>query len=335
MPKIITFGEVMARLSPPGKKKLIQTDQLDVIYSGAEANLGVALSQWGMQAAHVTRFPDNPLGHAATASLRKVGVDTSYIQFGEGRLGLYFVEHGAGNRATQITYDRLPSTFQLQTSNCFDWENILEGADWFHWTGITPAISQSAADSLLEALKVAKKKGVKVSGDINYRSGLWQYGKTPGEVLAPLVEYCQVVVAAASDTTSIFNITASEGAAGYKELYQRLKQRFPMLEYLFASQRGSISASHNTISGLMCNGSEVIETRTYDVDHIVDRIGSGDAFAAGFVYASLKGEDDAMKIEMAAAASVLKHTIEGDFIFVTIDELRSLIAGNTGGRVKR
>lgn len=325
----------MARLSPPGKQKIIQADQFDVIYSGAEANLGVALSQWGMHAVHVTRFPDNPLGYAATANLRKLGVDTGSIQYGEGRLGLYFVEHGAGNRATQITYDRLPSAFQLQPSNCFNWDQILDGADWFHWTGITPAISQAAADNLLVALQTAKMKGVKVSGDINYRSGLWQYGKSPAEVLAPLVGYCQVLVAAASDTASIFNIHAPEGAEGYQELYQKLKQQFPMLEYLVASQRGSISASHNTITGLICNGEEVFETKTHDVDHIVDRIGSGDAFAAGFVYASLKGEDDAMKINMAAAASVLKHTIEGDHIFVTIDELRSLIQGNTGGRVKR
>lgn len=335
MPKIITFGEVMARLSPPGKQKLIQADQLDILYSGAEANVGVALSQWGMHAAHVTLFPDNPLGHAATATLRKYGVDTQHIHYGEGRLGLYFVEHGAISRATRITYDRLPSTFQLQSSTAFNWEQILDGADWFHWTGITPAISQSAADSLLTALRTAKKLGVKVSGDINYRSGLWQYGKTPGEVLAPLTEYCQVLIAAVSDTASIFDISAPEGAEGYLELYQKLKQRFPMLEYLVASQRGSISASHNTITGLLCNGTDVLSTRTHDVDHIVDRIGSGDAFAAGFVYASLKGEPDQVKIEMATAASVWKHSLEGDFLTVSIDELRGLIGGNTGGRVNR
>ncbi len=335
MPLMISFGEVMMRLSPPGKKKIIQTDQLDILYSGAEANVSVALARWGMHSAHVTRFPDNPLGRAAAANLRKMGVSDQYIQYGEGRLGLYFVEQGAMNRATQITYDRLPSAFSEIGKDSFDWDEILKGADWFHWTGITPAISQGAADSLMEALKAAQKHGVKVSADINYRSGLWQYGKTPGEVLGPLVEYSQVLVAAASDTASIFGIDAPASSEGFKELYDKLKKRFPALEYLFCSQRGSIHAGHNTISGIMCNGTEVIETKTYDVDQIVDRIGSGDAFAAGFIYAVLNGEDDKMKIDLAAAASVLKHSVEGDFILVSIDELRSLIAGNTGGRVKR
>ena len=325
----------MMRLSPPGKKKIIQTDQLDILYSGAEANVSVALAQWGMRSAHVTCFPANALGEAAKSHLRKVGVSVDHIISGEGRLGLYFVEQGAMNRATTITYDRLPSAFSQITKDSFDWEKILDGADWFHWTGITPAISQGAADCLLEALKSAKKKGVKVSGDINFRSGLWQYGKTPAEVLGPLVDYCQVVVAAASDTASIFGIDSEPGKDGYLNLFNKLKQRFPGLDYLFASQRGSISATHNTISGILCNGKDVLETRTYDVDNIVDRIGSGDAFAAGFIYAALNGEDDQSKIEMAAAASVLKHSIEGDFIFVTIEELRSLISGNTGGRVKR
>lgn len=331
MPFTISFGEVMMRLSPPGKKRIIQSDALDILYSGAEANVSVALSQWGMKAAHVTRFPDNALGDAALSHLRKYGVGVEHIVFGEGRLGLYFVEQGAVNRATAITYDRLPSTFSQIDKESFDWDAILKGADWFHWTGITPAISQGAADCLMEALKAAKKHGVTVSADINFRSGLWQYGKTPGEVLAPLVEHSQVLIAASSDTSSIFGI----GDADYLGLYKKLKHRFPGLEYLIASQRGSISASHNTISGILCNGAEVMETRTYDVDNIVDRIGSGDAFAAGFIYAMLSGEDDRQKIEMAAAASVLKHSLAGDFMLCSIDEVRALAAGESGGRVKR
>jgi 2-dehydro-3-deoxygluconokinase len=331
MPRIVTFGEVMMRLSPPGRQKIIQTDQLDILYGGAEANVSVALTGWGIHASHVTRFPDNALGHAAAAHLRKYGVDVRHIRFGGDRLGLYFVEHGAVNRATQITYDRLPSSFSLLPSACFDWDRILEGADWFHWTGITPAISQAAADSLMEGLKAAKRHGVKVSADINYRSGLWQYGRSPGEVLAPLVEHSHVLIAAASDTSSIFGIDAD----GYLGLYGTLKQRFPGLEYLIASQRQSISASRNTISGILCNGTEVMETRIYDVEHIVDRIGSGDAFAAGFIYAMLNGEDDRAKIELAAASSVLKHSLEGDFMLCGMDEVRALAAGESGGRVKR
>jgi len=227
----------MMRLSPPGRKKIIQTDQLDILFSGAEANVSVALAHWGMRSAHITQFPANALGEAANAHLRKVGVSTEYVRFEEGRLGLYFVEQGAMNRATAITYDRLPSAFSKINKNSFNWDQILEGADWFHWTGITPAISQGAADCLLEALKSAKKNGVKVTGDINYRSGLWQYGKTPTEILTPLVEYCQVIVAAASDATSIFGIEATPGKEGYLDLFREMKERFSGLEYLFASQR--------------------------------------------------------------------------------------------------
>lgn len=331
MPRIVTFGEVMMRLTPPGRQKIIQTDRLDILYGGAEANVGVALAGWGMQAAHVTRFPDNPLGHAAAAHLRKYGIDVGHVRYGDGRLGLYFLEPGAMNRATQITYDRLPSAFSLLPSGCFDWDAILEGADWFHWTGITPAISQAAADSLGDALRAAAKKGVRVSADINYRTGLWQYGKTPGEVLGPLVEQSQVVIAAASDTSSIFGIDATD----HGELFHRMKQRFPAMEYLVASQRGSISASHNTLSGILCRGDEVLETKTYDLDHIVDRIGSGDAFAAGFIYASLNGEDDRATIGLATAASVLKHSVEGDFMLCPLGDVRALVSGELGGRVKR
>ena len=331
MPRIVTFGEVMMRLSPPGRQRIIQAQSLDMLYGGAEANVAAALAGWGMHAVHVTRFPDNPLGHAAAAHLRKYGIDVGHVRYGEGRLGLYFLEHGAMNRATQITYDRLPSCFSLLPSGGFDWDSILEGADWFHWTGITPAISQSAADSLADALKVARNKGVRVSADINYRSGLWAYGKTPGEVLAPLVEQSQVVIAAASDTSSIFGIDA----ANHGELFHRMKQRFPAMEYLVASQRGSISASHNTLSGILCRGDELLETKTYDLDHIVDRIGSGDAFAAGFIYASLHGEDDRSKIGLATAASVLKHSMEGDLLLCPLGDVRALVSGDSGGRVKR
>lgn len=319
------------RLTPPGKKKLLQTDNVNITYGGAEANVSCALAHWGVESAHVTSFPTNALGDAAIAMLRKLNVSTQFMIQQEGRLGLYFVESGAMNRATAITYDRLPSAFSTIQAHTFNWEKILEGVEWFHWTGITPAISQGAADSLMEALKVAEKKGIQVSADINYRMGLWQYGKTPGEVLAPLVEKSTVVVAAASDTESIFGITADN----YADLAMAMKKRFPRMQMMMASRRTGVSADHNTLSGIYWNGKEVLESRTYDVDNIVDRIGSGDSFISGFIYGYFNGYSDQDKIEYAAAAAVLKHSIEGDHNLASVAEIRNLMSGETGGRVKR
>jgi 2-dehydro-3-deoxygluconokinase len=331
MSKLVTFGEVMMRLTPPGKKKILQTDTFDITYGGAEANVSCALAHWGHSAAHVTVFPDNALGHAATANLRKLSVDTQFIQYKEGRLGLYFVEAGAMNRATAITYDRLPSSFSEIHSHTFNWKEILKGAEWFHWTGITPAISQGAADSLMEALIVANDMGIQVSADINYRMGLWKYGKTPGDILAPLVERSTVLVAAASDTESIFGISGES----YATLAQNLKQRFPRMQHLLASRRTGISADHNTLGGIYWNGMEVLESKTHDVDNIVDRIGSGDSFISGFIYGSFQGFSDQEKIDFAAASAVLKHSIEGDHNLASVAEIRNLMLGETGGRVKR
>lgn len=319
------------RLTPPGKKKLLQTDNVNITYGGAEANVSCALAHWGVESAHVTSFPNNALGDAAIAMLRKLNVSTQFMIQQEGRLGLYFVEAGAMNRATAITYDRLPSAFSTIHAQTFNWEKILEGVEWFHWTGITPAISQGAADSLMEALKVAEKKGIQVSADINYRMGLWQYGKTPGEVLAPLVEKSTVVVAAASDTESIFGITADN----YADLAMAMKQRFPKMQMMMASRRTGVSADHNTLGGIYWNGKEVLESRTHDVDNIVDRIGSGDSFISGFIYGYFNGYSDQDKIEYAAAAAVLKHSIEGDHNLASVAEIRNLMSGETGGRVKR
>lgn len=321
----------MMRLTPPGKKKLLQTDNVNITYGGAEANVSCALAHWGEDTAHVTSFPNNALGDAAIATLRKLNVSTRFMLQQEGRLGLYFVEAGAMNRATAITYDRLPSAFSAITADTFDWETILEGVEWFHWTGITPAISQGAADALLAALIVAEKKGIQVSADINYRMGLWQYGKTPGEVLAPLVEKSTVVVAAASDTESIFGITADN----YADLARAMKQRFPKMQMMMASRRTGVSADHNTLGGIYWNGQDVLESRVHDVDNIVDRIGSGDSFISGFIYGYFNGYSDQDKVEFAAAAAVLKHSIEGDHNLASVAEIRNLMSGETGGRVKR
>ncbi|MFZ9661848.1 MAG: PfkB family carbohydrate kinase [Chitinophagaceae bacterium] len=336
MVHLVTFGEIMMRLSPPGKKKLHQTDQLDILYAGAEANVSCALAYWGLQASHVTKFPDNALGYAATAAMRKVNVDMSHVQYDpNGRMGLFFLEHGAMYRATSITYDRLPSSFSSMDADCFDWKKILKDVKWFHWTGITPAISQSAADSLLKALKVANEYGITVSADINYRSNLWQYGKQPGEVMHDLVALSHILVAAESDTSTIFGIDAPATDEGFMELTSKMKARFPSIRGMIASRRQADHASKNELAGLYWNGTDLLKSKKYVLDNIVDRIGSGDAMMAGFIYSSLQNASDQEKIDIATASAVMKHTVEGDVNFVSMNEINNLVNGNTGGRVKR
>jgi len=336
MQKIVSLGEVMMRLSPPGKLKLRQAISLDILFSGSEANVTAALSQWGMQGFHVTRFPDNELGQSALSWLRHRGMDNRYIQLGGERLGLYFVEQGAMSRPTTITYDRLPSSFSTVHKGMFNWNEILDGAKWFHWSGITPALSQGAAEVLMEALLVCTAKGIMVSGDINYRSGLWRYGKTPGEIMAPMLEHTQVVVAAENDTRNIFQISAeSRHENGFVSISRQMKERFPGIRYMLTSPREQISATHNRLSGMLWNGTDYLETRSYDMPQIVERIGSGDAFMAGFIYAALESWSDQQKIDFATAAAVLKHSYEGDIMLGSVAEILLVMEGDTGGRIKR
>ncbi len=335
MPEVVTFGEIMMRLSPPGRKKLDQAHQLDILYSGAEANVSAALAAWGMHAAHITRFPDNPLGFAATAAWRQLNVDMHFTAYSADRLGLYFVENGAMNRSTNITYDRLPSAFSTIHKDSFDWEQILQDARWFHWTGITPALSQGAADCLLQALQVAAKKGIKVSADINYRSNLWQYGKKPGEIMEPLVALSHVIVAAETDTSKIFGIEGEATDEGFRKITSEIKKRFSAVECMLSSRRETISSSHNRLSGIFCDGTNLLHTRTYEMDNIIERIGSGDAFIAGYIYGRLEGWDNRKNIEYATASAVMKHSVEGDINRVSSKEILDLMDGNTGGWIKR
>lgn len=327
----------MMRLSPPGKKRLVQAESLDILFSGAEANVSGALTQWGVKASHVTRFPNHELGYAATAYWKKIGVDMGFVLYGPERLGLYFVENGAMSRATQIVYDRLPSAFSGVQQGMFDWDQILENADWFHWTGITPAISQGAADSLLEALVVANKKKITVSADINYRSNLWRYGKKPGEVMEALVAKSNVIVASENDASKIFGINAvkGNGETGFISISKQMMERFPSIQYVISSERENISACHNKLSGELWNGNEFLQTREYDLDNIIERIGSGDAFIAGFIYGSFEKWSDQQKLDFAVASAVIKHSIEGDINIVSIDEVVGVMQGKNGGRIKR
>lgn len=325
------------RLSPPGKQRLVQSASLDILYSGAEANVGGALAQWGIDAVHVTRFPDHELGYAATAYWKKLGVDMRQVLYGAERLGLYFVESGAMARATQIVYDRLPSAFSSVQPGMFDWDEIFDQTDWFHWTGITPALSQGAADCLLDALVVAGRKKITVSADINYRSNLWRYGKMPGEVMEELVAKSNIVVASENDTSKIFGISAKEEDedSAFVSVSKQMMERFPAIHYILSSERENISACHNKLYGQLWNGNEFLQTREHDLDNIIERIGSGDAFIAGFIFGSFEKWSDQQKLDFAVASAAIKHAIEGDINIARLDEVMGVMQGRSGGQIKR
>lgn len=328
--KVITFGEVMLRFSTQAFSRFTQATALDVTYAGAEANVAASVARFGIPSAHVTRFPDNDLGEAATQALRRHGVDTSSIIYGDERMGLYFLENGAMQRASRIIYDRFDSAFANIKAGSLDWDAIFKDASWFHWTGITPAISQGAADVCLEALKAADKKGLTISGDINYRRNLWQYGKTARDVMPEMIEYCDVVIAGVTDMDNCASITA----ASYEKTCEKFNKRFPRVRRIAKTERVSVSSSHNRISALMWNG-KLLKSHEYDLTHIVDRVGSGDAFMGGLVYGILNKLTDQQSLEFAAAACALKHSVEGDVNLVSVEEVEALVKGENVGKLLR
>lgn len=328
--KVVTFGEIMLRFSTQAFSRFTQATAFDVTYAGAEANVAVSLAHFGIPAVHVTRFPENDLGEAATQQLRRYGVDTSFILYGEERMGLYFLENGAMQRASRILYDRFDSAFAHIKAGSIDWDSVLEGASWFHWTGITPAISQGAADVCLEALAAARKKGIMVSGDINYRRNLWQYGKTALEVMPSLIEHCDVVIAGITDMQNCADVSGSD----FEKACANFRNRFGNVKRIATTHRESLSSSHNVISASLWNG-QLSKSREYDLTHIVDRVGSGDAFMAGFIYATLTGKDDQQALEFATAACALKHSVEGDVNLVSVAEVDTLVKGENVGKLLR
>ena len=328
--RIITLGEIMLRLSTPGFERFINTRSYDVVYGGAEANVAISLANWGESAAHVTVFPNNDIGRAATNTLRFAGVDTSHVHFNEGRMGIYFVENGAMQRSSKIIYDRYDSAFSNLNPDDFDWKKIFEGADWFHWTGITPAVSQSAADLCLAAVKAASNLGVKISADINYRRNLWQYGKAPLDIMPELIAPSHLIIAGLADFENCMGITDTD----YLQACEKAKTMCPSLKYVSTTHRDSISASENDLNGVLWNGQAMLESKTYEMTHIVDRIGGGDAYMAGLIYGLLHMEDQ-QALDFAIAASVLKHSIPGDANFVSIDEVNQLVEGKNVGKLLR
>jgi 2-dehydro-3-deoxygluconokinase len=328
--KIITIGEIMMRLSTPGHERFVQAAQLQVHYGGAEANVAVSLAQWGMEAQHITALPPHDLGLAVKNYLQKQRVDCSHVYTQDGRLGIYFLENGVMHRASKIIYDRFDSAFANWTASEVDWEAVFQDATWFHWTGITPALSQAAADFLLQALKAAKKQGVKVSADINYRRNLWQYGKGPLAVMPELMQYADLIIAGLTDFENCMDIKASD----YLEACHVAKQAYPSISYISTTERQTLSSNHNELSAILWDGNELLTSKSYDMPYIVDRIGGGDAYMAGLIYGLLHMEQQAA-LEFAVAASVLKHGISGDANLVSVEEVQALVAGNHVGKLLR
>jgi len=343
-PKVVTFGEIMLRLATPRFERFNQARSFEATYGGGEANVAVSLANYGINASFVTRLPKNDLGIACRMELNKFGVCTNDVQYGGDRLGIYFLEAGAVARASKVVYDRAGSAFAGVTKGMFDWEKILDGVDVFHWTGITPAVSQGAADACLEAIQVANKKGVLVTCDLNYRKNLWKYGKKASEVMPALVAGCDVVLGNEEDAEMVLGIKP-EGvdvtgghveAEAYRSVSQQIMKQYPRVKKVITTLRGSVSASHNTWSGVLYDGKDLYVAPTYNITHIVDRVGGGDSFMGGLVYGLLTYKEDHQKvINFATAASCLKHTIHGDFNLVTVDEVEKLMGGDASGRVSR
>lgn len=344
MKKVVTFGEVMLRLATPGYTRFNQVDSFNATFGGGEANVAVSLANYGIPVSFVTRLPENDIAQSCVNGLRGLGVDTSQIVYGGDRMGIYFLEAGAVSRASKVIYDRAYSAVSQIESGMIDWDKVFDGATWFHWTGITPAISQGAADVCLEAIKAANERGITVSTDINYRKNLWNYGKKASEVMPELVAGCDVVLGNEEDAAMALNIhpdgvdvtTGHVDADAYLSVSQKIMDLFPSVKKVITTLRGSVSASHNSWSGVLYDGKDLYKAPTYQITHIVDRVGGGDSFMGGLIYGLLTYENDMQSaLNFAVAASCLKHTVYGDYNRVTIAEVEKLMGGDASGRVSR
>ena len=346
MKKVVTFGEIMLRLAPPGLLRFSQTNTLDVVYGGGESNVAVSLANYGVPVEFVTRLPNNDIGHCAHMEMRKRGVGTSHVNWGGDRLGIYFLETGAVSRGSKVVYDRAHSAMSEITAGMIDWDAVFDGVEWFHWTGITPAISQGAADACLEAVKAASAKGITISTDLNYRKKLWNYGGDRESIMTELTSYCDIILGNEEDAEMHFGIKpegldiTTQGhevkAEAFLSVCKQMMAKFPRAKKVITTLRGSISASHNTWAGVMYDGSTMFESPQYQITDIVDRVGGGDSFMGGLIYGLLKyPENDQNALNFAVAASCLKHTIKGDANLVTLDEVEKLMSGDASGRVAR
>ncbi len=340
MKRVVTFGEIMLRLAPNGYYRFLQNDQLQATFGGGEANVSVSLANFGLDSAFVTKLPAHAIGQSAINSLRYFGVDTSKIVRGGDRVGIYFLEKGASQRGSVCIYDRAHSAIAEAKSGDFDWEEIFKGADWFHFTGITPALGPNVKDLCVEACKVAKKLGVKISCDLNYRGKLWTRAEAR-EAMTELCKYVDVCISNEEDAKDVFGIEAEatdvyggkHNHDGYKSVAKQLMDEFGF-EKVAITLRSSISASDNDWAGMLYDGKDYCFSKSYHL-HIVDRVGGGDSFGGGLIYALLTGKDTQSAIEFAVAASALKHSVEGDYNRVSVAEVEKLAGGDGSGRVQR
>ena len=333
MKKVVTFGEVMMRLKPPGYSKFSQTDHLNFTFGGGEANVAIALSYMGVQSCHVTCFPDNLIGKSAEQFLKRHWVDTAHVLYYGHEMGVYFLEQGAVHRSSTVVYDRVHSSFATAPASLYNWPKILDGAAWFHWTGITPAISEETLNACLSAIKEAKKNNIKVSADLTFRKSMWQYTSNAGELLAKLIDMCDVVITGRREVELVTGKALKTDS--FEEMADVFSTAFPYVEIIADKDRISKNASVNILKGKLWNNGKVNYTDPLEVTHIIDRVGTGDAYAAGLIYAlinDMKGQD---ALDFATAACALKHTIEGDANMVSAEDVNRLASGDRSGRIIR
>ena len=342
MARIITFGEIMLRLKSPALERFFQSPSLEATFGGGEANVAVSLANYGMDAAFVTALPNNAIGEACLRDVRSFGVDVSNIKMTDGRMGIYFLETGSNQRPSKVVYDRAESAIAKAPIDLFDWEKIFDGADWFHISGISPAISASAAELSIAACKAAQKMGVTVSCDLNYRKNLWKYGKEAKEVMGELAKYIDVAIANEEDFQKSLGITAASDVESgsldrnvYEGIAKKAMELYPNIKRVAITLRESKSADRNDWAACIYDGKEFYVSRKYEITDIVDRVGGGDSFSGGLIYGLLTYEKQSDALEYAVAASCLKHTISGDYNRVTVPEVTALMKGSGSGRVER
>ena len=346
MSQVVTFGEIMLRLSPPEFLRFSQTNQFDVVYGGGESNVAVSLANYGVASSFVSRLPLNDIGDCALMEMRKRGVKTEHILRGGDRLGIYFLETGAVSRGSKVIYDRANSAMAEILPGMIDWKTIFKNTSWFHWTGITPAISQGAADACLEAVKIASEMGVTISTDLNYRAKLWNYDGNREAIMTELTSYCDIILGNEEDAEKHFGIqpegldVTKQGhevkAEAFLSVCKQMMKKFPKAKKVITTLRGSLSASHNTWAGVLYDGATLYESPQYQITHIVDRVGGGDSFMGGLIYGLITfPDDDQQALNFAVAASCLKHTIKGDANLVSVEEVKKLMSGDASGRVAR
>ena len=345
MGKVVTFGEIMVRLGAPDYLRLIQANQFDVSYAGAEANVAVSLANYGIATDYITCLPNNPVAERCIMDLRghKVGVD-HIVRVGK-RIGILYLETGSNARPSKVVYDRENSSFAEIEPGSIDWNDILKDAEWFHWSGITPALSNNAAEECMNAIKTARELGVTVSCDVNYRGSLWNYGKKASDIMPQMVEISDIVIGNEEDCEKVFGIKPdnfdaerTEGEIrqmAFKSVCQQMMKCFPNIKKIAITLRGAVNANHNTWGGILYDGNNLYESNRYDITDIVDRVGGGDSFVGGLIFGLIHYDSDQEALDFASAASCLKHTIKGDFNYVTVKDVEYLLNGNASGRVKR